>query len=58
MTATKTPKKKGKNILIHELINLGIINLYLASCFSVLITLNSLALFRYGIDGFNYGIKI
>ncbi|MGL4498874.1 MAG: hypothetical protein ACRCU2_07400 [Planktothrix sp.] len=58
MTPTKTSKKKGKNIVISELINLVIINLYLATCFSVLITLNSLALFRHGIDGFDYGIAI
>ncbi|WRH65492.1 MAG: hypothetical protein RSE13_16725 [Planktothrix sp. GU0601_MAG3] len=58
MTAIATFKKNWLNILIREFINLGIINLYLASSFSILVTLNSLALVKYGIDGFNYGITI
>lgn len=58
MTAITTFKKNWLNILIREFINLGIINLYLASSFSILVTLNSLALAKYGIDGFNYGITI
>lgn len=58
MIAITTFKKNWLNILIREFINLGIINLYLASSFSILVTLNSLALVKYGIDGFNYGITI
>ncbi|CAC5345340.1 MULTISPECIES: hypothetical protein [Planktothrix] len=54
----KTTLNNWKNILIREFINLGIINLYLASSFSILVTLNSLALVKYGINGFNYGIEI
>ena len=54
----KTTLNNWKNILIREFINLGIINLYLASSFSILVTLNSLALVKYGINGFNYGLEI
>ncbi|SKB15601.1 conserved membrane hypothetical protein [Planktothrix sp. PCC 11201] len=58
MITITTFKQNWLNILIREFINLGIINLYLASSFSILVTLNSLALVKYGIDGFNYGITI
>ncbi|MFM6192030.1 MAG: hypothetical protein ACKPEN_00580 [Planktothrix sp.] len=52
------PKKTRKSALIDEFISLSIVNLYLALSFSVLITLNSLALLKHGIDAFNYGVAI
>ena len=58
MTQTTPTQKNWKETLIREFINLGIINLYLVSSFSILVTLHSLALVKYGIDAFNYGIAI
>jgi len=58
MIETTPTENNWKSTLIHEFINLGIINLYLALSFSILVTLNSLALVKYGIDGFNYGVAI
>lgn len=58
MSDTTESKKNWKQFLIHEFVQLWIINLYLAISFSVLITLNSLALAKHGINSFNYGIAI
>lgn len=58
MTNQTTPKKTRKSALIEEFISLAIINLYLALSFSVLITLNSLALLKHGINAFNYGVAV
>lgn len=58
MPDTTQPQKNWKQFLIHEFIQLWIINLYLAINFSVLITLNSLALAQHGIDAFNYGVAV
>ncbi|VXD25602.1 conserved membrane hypothetical protein [Planktothrix serta PCC 8927] len=58
MTPKTTPKKTRKSTLINEFMSLAIVNLYLALSFSVLITLNSLALLKHGIDAFNYGMAI
>lgn len=58
MTPKTTPKKNRKSILIDEFISLAIVNLYLALSFSLLITLNSLALLKHGIDTFNYGVAV
>ncbi len=58
MPNTTQPKTNWKQFLINEFIQLGIINLYFAISFSVLITLNSLALAQHGIDSFNYGVAI
>lgn len=58
MTNKTAPKKTRKSALIDEFISLSIVNLYLALSFSVLITLNSLALLKHGIDAFNYGVAI
>ncbi|CAD5939534.1 hypothetical protein PCC9214_01828 [Planktothrix tepida] len=44
--------------MLDEFISLAIVNLYLALSFSVLITLNSLALLKHGINAFNYGVAI
>ena len=58
MPDTTESKKNWKQVLVHEFIQLWIINLYLAISFSVIITLNSLALAQHGIDAFNYGVAL
>lgn len=58
MTNKKISKKTRKSALIDEFISLAIVNLYLVLSFSLLITLNSLALLKHGIDAFNYGVAI
>lgn len=58
MSDTTQPKKNWKKFLIHEFIQLWILNFYFAIGFSLLITLNSLALAQHGIDAFNYGVAV